>query len=92
MHFLYLIQCGDFPYYKVGRADNVATRQSWLQTGSPFELSLVMMCRFDSKSSACQAEAEVHRKLVNNKLHGEWFELDKKQVKQIQQDMLNQGT
>jgi len=87
MCFVYLIQCGDLPYYKIGISDRPEERLAGLQTANPLRLALLMTCGFASKQEATVAEGNTHRELWDCNMHGEWFELTKKQIEAIKCDM-----
>ena len=86
--FVYLIQCGDLPYYKIGVSDRPEERLMGLQTANPQTLSLLATCAFDNKNLAVQAEQDAHKKLWKEHIRGEWFELNPEQVMTLKCDMI----
>lgn len=91
MCFVYIIQCGDLPYYKIGISDRPEERLEGLQSANPQKLKLLMTCGFDDKALATQAEQDAHRELRDCHMHGEWFELTSKQISALQCDMIKAG-
>lgn len=66
---VYAIECGDGFAFKIGIAQNVETRLSILQTGSPLKLKVVGIIR----NGGTRLEHRIHRKFANIRLNGEWF-------------------
>ncbi len=91
MWFVYLIQCGDLPYYKVGISESPHERLANLQEANPQTLSLLLTCGFPGKIEAYNAEQAVHRELWDCNIHGEWFELTSKQIEILKCDMIKAG-
>lgn len=59
--------------YKVGYSQNVKSRLSALQTGSPDKLILRKAVEFESETLARKIEDNTKKALVEFKLNGEWF-------------------
>lgn len=87
--YVYLIQCYDTDFYKIGVADDPQGRVAILQTGCPYQLDLVITCRMATRSAAVQAERGIHSKLSKYSVRGEWFQLPGDIVNQIIRDMAN---
>jgi len=88
MWFVYLIQCGDLPYYKIGISESPHERLIGLQVANPLTLSLLVTCGFATQALAYQAEHNAHRELWDCNIHGEWFELTSKQIEILKCDMI----
>lgn len=65
--WVYFIQCTAGPI-KIGVAVDVEERLRTLQCGSPFELRLIARV-----PGGYDLEADLHRRLCEHRLHGEWF-------------------
>ena len=76
--FVYIIKCEQ--WYKIGKAKNVNSRLSGLQTGNPFPLELihVIPCKDYNK-----AESYLHNIFANRRGLGEWFELNDNDIEKI---------
>jgi len=60
-------------FAKIGRSENPRERCADLQTGSPYELWLIVQVPVpDSR----QIETQLHERLADKRRRGEWFELD----------------
>ena len=88
MYCVYLIQCGDLPYYKIGVSCDMGDRFKNLQSCNPHELTVLCTCGFGSSKAAYAAEADCHRKLFKERIRGEWFQLTDVQVRQLKHDMV----
>lgn len=67
---LYFIEAIGTPFVKIGVCTGSAElRITQLQTGSPFELRLVA-----SRRGSAQDERNIHRRLKDSRIRGEWFE------------------
>jgi excisionase family DNA binding protein len=67
---VYFVEAGENGPIKIGHTDaSVASRISWLQTGSPVPLRLLASMPGDR-----DVEAKLHGKFVNTRIRGEWFE------------------
>ena len=88
-YYLYIIQCGDSDYYKIGVSDRPKHRLEKMQTANPYALSIKRVYRFGTKLEAYASEAVTHRALSEHKERGEWFEL--KHFKRIIWDRLVRG-
>ena len=58
---------------KIGVADDVDKRLSELQTGNPFELSIIAVINCDSREHAYHTEGRLHRLFKRCHIRGEWF-------------------
>ena len=67
---LYVIQSEAGGPFKVGVSEDVASRLSQLQTGSPFKLKVID----EYNGVSFEVEKKVHEELKKYRLHGEWFE------------------
>jgi hypothetical protein len=83
--WVYLIQCGDYPYFKIGVAKvSPAERLDGMQTGSPFELKVIAQAYVKSRYDI---EYELHAKYADRIHRGEWYCLDALSVSQVVSDM-----
>lgn len=87
MFYVYLIQCGDSNYYKIGVSENVCERVKSLQMANPFTLRLIIVASFGSQEAARSAETDAHHSLRDSRIHGEWFELTPLQAAQLTLEM-----
>ena len=78
---VYVLQCGNMPYYKVGvTQSSIASRVSGLQTGCPFKLRLIEA--FFSYN-ATDLEYTIQTAFKENRVIGEWFLLDRLRLKTL---------
>ena len=68
--WVYAIQCHEF--VKIGVANDVKKRLASLQSGCPYELTLLAQWH---TSDAGRVEDELHELLDKYRIRGEWFEL-----------------
>jgi hypothetical protein len=61
---------------KIGKADNIKTRLSDLQTGNPNPLSVIHSIRYESSEQAFRMEKKLHRTYHKFRKEGEWFHYD----------------
>jgi hypothetical protein len=80
---IYVIGCGDFGAYKIGISTSASVRKEQLQSGCPFELSVVYSF---NTPYARFVERIWHEKFHKSHLRGEWFDLTKKQVDLIKKE------
>jgi hypothetical protein len=86
MGFIYLISSGLTDKYKIGVSKKPPNRKKELQTGNPFELSVV---KYYESEFCYKIESVLHRLLKYKKyvsedfsyLKGEWFNLTNEDVK-----------
>ncbi len=72
---VYVIQCGNMPYYKVGvTGGRPSARMSELQTGCPFKLHLIEVF---FAYNAAGLEQTIKDAFRANNVRGEWYLLDK---------------
>lgn len=77
--YIYLLCCEGF--FKIGRSRNHPTKRlAQLQTGSPFEVTLIHAIRCDDP---VWVEGLLHRRFDGKRYKGEWFELDGADVRQF---------
>lgn len=72
MH-LYIIQSSNNGCFKIGRSKHPRKRLKQLQTGSPFQLKLVLVIENEGRQ-----EKSLHKRFPKNeiKCKGEWFDFD----------------
>lgn len=78
MQNLYLIKCQNF--YKIGVAANVQDRLAQLATGNPFDLEVLAVFQFEYANSV---ESALHQRFSNERVRGEWFELETHHIDEI---------
>ena len=78
--YVYLIQAGESFRFKIGRSVNPVRRIKEMQVGSPIALKLLCQkkCR-----DMCLQESRWHEIFGCSRKHGEWFDLDEKQLPKI---------
>ena len=76
--FVYLIKCNE--WYKIGKAKNVNSRLSGLQTGSPYLLELLHAIHCKDYT---RAESYLHNVFADRRGLGEWFELTESDIEKI---------
>lgn len=84
MAYVYVVQCGF--HYKIGYARNVKRRIASMRTASP--LPLVLVTSFPS-DDAPALEAKLHRRFKRKRVRGEWFKLDKSDLRKLD-DLCNE--
>lgn len=65
---IYFLQQGDGGPIKIGYTTDLLARIDTLQTGSPYELKLILCFR-----GFTQTERELHAKFRKDRMRGEWF-------------------
>lgn len=73
--YIYIIQCGDTPMYKVGVTSGLSRRLENLQTGCPYQLQYTFIVHCKSKHIAFSMETTLHCRLKPYHVRGEWFNL-----------------
>ena len=77
--FLYMLRAGNTDYYKIGVSVDIKKRMQSLQIGNPHRLTI-----YESVYTKCRyLEGEIHRKLKQYRVQGEWFHFDKDVIKNI---------
>lgn len=73
--YVYIMYCGGaaHPRSKVGISANPEARLRHLQRSSAFGVRLVQAWDVGSKEVALQVESEVHKRLKDRRVRGEWF-------------------
>ena len=92
--YLYIIQHGSEDVCKIGISSNPEERLKGLQTGTPRILTLIAMMEFASREIALGVESLLHMFFDENRLNGEWFEVNPSHVCDIYQklhDLYNVG-
>lgn len=70
--FIYAIQMGNFPIYKIGKTKNLPQRLSDIGIQLPFPYRIVFAHRVPSVSDF---ERKIHKVLAVHRMNGEWFKL-----------------
>lgn len=78
---LYVIHAASTGYYKVGKANVPLDRVRGLQTGNPFQLTIVHSVPGEAPDEAMRLEARVHEILDPYHHRGEWFSCTLDQIK-----------
>ena len=65
---------------KIGRTSDMNRRLAGLITSSPLRLSCVGLLRFDASRTAASVEKALHAEFSGIRLHGEWFDLEPKEL------------
>ena len=73
-HYVYMIKADQF--VKVGVAKNPEKRLEQMQTGSPYELEIIALLPFITRSMAFEYENHLHRRLRRFHFRGEWFSIE----------------
>lgn len=82
---IYFIQCGTNGPIKIGYTDNGAEeRMAQLQTGCPYELSLLWVYNGDEWS-----EGRIHSQLAAERVRGEWFHPSNNLFSFIEEELCN---
>ena len=71
--YFVLAQCGPSSRVKIGKANNVAKRVETLQTGSPYQLQILVTVPCRSEKHAEHLERLAHRMFKPYRIRGEWF-------------------
>lgn len=79
--YLYLIQCNNSNFYKIGISENPEERLRTLQPSCPYPLILIYKKQF---KAANKIERFLHKRYKSKRGMGEWFELPAKEIKLIQ--------
>lgn len=75
---IYLIECNG--YHKIGVAHNLGGRLNTLQTGSPHRQWLIYHKRV---LNPYKIELELHQMFPTQRIRGEWFALDSKDIERL---------
>lgn len=78
--FVYVIGGGGL--YKIGASQNVEHRLIDLQVGSPVPLKVVCVIK-TTQYTHISLERALHRRLVDKRRHGEWFDLDESDLARL---------
>jgi excisionase family DNA binding protein len=71
--FLYFIGGDSTGFVKIGIADDPVVRVQTLQTGCPYELSLLATIQYPTREHAVEMERVLHKRFSAIHLRGEWF-------------------
>lgn len=87
---VYLMRAGETDNYKIGISSNLERRMFRLQTGHYEKLSFIMSVEFDTRLIALFIESSLHLEYEKFNLVGEWFSLNKNQVKIIKETLTSE--
>lgn len=85
---IYLVKCGDLPYYKVGISRDITMRVKALQACCPLLLTCLHYSEKFNRITAEDIEARIHQTYADFNIRGEWFEFSDKQVSAVIQDIV----
>lgn len=80
MSYLYILKCQEF--YKIGIANDVASRLATLQVGNPYPIEPYAYYKFDNP---LPIEQSLHQRFGNLCQSGEWFSLSDEHLRLIEQ-------
>jgi len=83
--YIYLIKVNDYDYYKIGISKNTPyNRLSGLQSGCPFELSIIDVYVVNNYR---KMENILHNKYKKYHTLGEWFKFDNDMINKVKNDL-----
>jgi hypothetical protein len=80
MSAVYVLENSANSLLKIGYADNLKSRLSGLNCGSPVDLKLMHFLYFVDGFISKSVESDVHKELAEYRRKGEWFEVTSAQV------------
>ena len=83
--YVYVLQMEGHPYYKIGRTENLTRRISQISPQMPGRLTLTFAYHV---GRMCWAESTLHKEFNNQRLNGEWFQLDSACLQEIRTALL----
>lgn len=86
---VYLVQCANYPYYKIGITKELDARMSHFKTSNPFPVHVIDTLEIDIAS---QVEMLLQQKYEDKNMHGEWFKLEKEDIENISDILLCETT
>jgi hypothetical protein len=78
---LYILKANNIPMYKIGITYNLVNRTNTLKSMSPIPISIYEV--FRGLNDSVGMEKLLHKHFHKERSHGEWFKLDKAQVKSL---------
>jgi len=75
--YIYVLKARLGSYHKIGRTNNPKSRFAMLGIQLPFDVDIVHIAPVDDMYDA---EISLHERFADNRVHGEWFELDSEDV------------
>ena len=84
---VYVIK-GERPWFKIGKANSIASRLSALQTSSPAKLEVILTIPTEDP---LRLEAYLHEKFKKQRGRGEWFRLRERDVEWIMEEYASQN-
>ena len=85
---LYVIKCGEFPYYKIGIADYPHRRIADLQIANPHPLSIIITVKM---IGVTLLEAMLHEKFKGKQIHEEWFHFTQEDILDLEDILYSSG-
>lgn len=86
-YYVYFISDGE--YLKIGISNNPESRLRTLQTSNARPLEIIHVIPTHSKESALSLEGQLHDRLAEHRLSGEWFNMDGYEAIQEANKMMN---
>lgn len=78
---LYIIKVKNYDIYKIGITENIVARLKRLQYNSPIPIGIFEL--YKNLNNPKHVESSLHKHFKDKNTHGEWFNLSKKDVKEI---------
>lgn len=78
---LYIIKVKNYDIYKIGITENVVARFKCVQYNSPIPIGIFEL--YKNLNNPKHVERSLHKHFKDKNTHGEWFNLSKKDVKEI---------
>ena len=84
-HFVYVIGAEELDCFKIGVAENPERRLRGMQTGNPYELSILEIAGPMSKDDAFALEIRLIETFGEERVrrNGEWFRIEPHDVKRV---------
>lgn len=70
-YYCYILKAG--PFCKIGHSNNVQRRIETMQTGCPYEITIVCLFAYDIEQTAREMETRLHNRFRRARIRGEWF-------------------
>ena len=86
--FLYVINQNNTSFMKIGIASDVGARLRTLQSGNPFQLSIVLKVKH---FNAARLESNLHEMFKHQKMKGEWFDIPFDNIKAAINSLIERG-
>ena len=78
--FVYIMKDSNLPnMVKIGKSNNINNRERTLQGEKP-TITIYKYIKFNGEKAAFEFETVLHKRYKNNRIRGEWFELNEKEL------------